>query len=156
QHAPNGHVLHALALCLNEAGRADEALETAKAGIPLCLQRGQVVLAADIFAAHWKQASKLGLTPEQIDAVAGALLKKGDLTKAVAAYGLALTMDPTDRKAVKGLMQAADQRLHKDGRPKDAARIYTFLLQYAANSPFADDMKNGLAEAEARIARTGT
>lgn len=153
RHAPNGHVMHALALCLHEAGRADEALETAKAAIPLCLGRGQVALAADIFAAHWKQASKLGLDHEQIDAVAASLLKKNELTKAVAAYGLALTMDPTDRKAVKGLLQAADQRLHKDGRPKDAARIYTFLLQYAASSPFADDMKRGLAEAEARLAR---
>jgi len=47
----------------------------------------------------------------------------------------------------------ADQRLHKEGRPRDAARIYTFLLQYAPGSPFADDMKRGLAEAEARIAR---
>ncbi len=153
QHAANVHVLHALALSFNEAGRAAESLETARAGIPLGLARGQVALAADLFVAHWKQARALGLDHGQIDAVAGALLKRNDLVKAVAAYGLALTLDPADRKAVKGLLQAADQRLHKEGRPKDAARIYTFLLQYAPNSPLADDMKRGLAEAEARVAR---
>jgi hypothetical protein len=153
QHAANAHVLHALALSFGEAGRAAESLETARAGLPLCLARGQLSLAADLFVAHWKQARALGLDHEQIDAVAGALLKRNDLVRAVAAYGLALTLDPADRKAVKGLMQAADQRLHKEGRPKDAARIYTFLLQYAPNSPLADDMKRGLAEAEARAAR---
>jgi tetratricopeptide (TPR) repeat protein len=153
QHAANAHVLHALALSLHEGGRAAEALECARAGIPLCLQRGQVALAADLFALHWKQARDLGLDHQQIDAVAGALFKRNDLAKAVAAYGLALTMDPADRKAVKGLLQAADQRLHREGKPKDALRIYTFLLQYAPDSPFADDMKRGLAEAEARVAR---
>ena len=153
QHAANVHVLHALALSFHEAGRGAESLETARAGIPLCLSRGQVALAADLFVAHWKQARALGLDHEQIDAVAGALFRRNDLVRAVAAYGLALTLDPADRKAVKGLLQAADQRLHKEGRPKDAARIYTFLLQYAPDSVFADDMRRGLAEAEARLAR---
>jgi Flp pilus assembly protein TadD len=152
-HAPSAPVMHALALCLHEAGRAAEALDLARQAVPLCIARGQVALAAELFATFWKQAKELGLDHEQIDAVASSFMRSGDLGRAVSAYGLALTMDPADRKATKGLLQAADQRLHKEGRPKDAAKIYTFLLQYAPNSPFADDMRRGLAEAEARLAR---
>jgi len=153
EHAPSAPVMHALALCLHEAGRAAEALDLARRAMPLCIARGQVTLAAELFATFWKQAKELGLDHEQIDAVASSFMKSGDLGRAVSAYGLALTMDPADRKAIKGLLQAADQRLHKEGRPKDAAKIFTFLLQYASNSPFAEDMRRGLAEAEARLAR---
>ena len=153
EHAPSAPVMHALALSLHEAGRAAEALDLARQAMPVCIARGQVTLAADLFATFWKQAKELGLDHGQIDAVASSFMKTGDLGRAVSAYGLALTMDPADRKAIKGLLQAADQRLHKEGRPKDAAKIYTFLLQYAPNSPFAEDMRRGLAEAEARLAR---
>jgi len=152
-HAPSAPVMHALALCLHEAGRAAEALAMARQAMPLCIARGQAPLAAELFATFWKQAKELGLDHEQIDAVASSFMKSGDLGRAVSAYGLALTMDPADRKATKGLLQAADQRLHKEGRPKDAAKIYTFLLIHAPNSSFAEDMRRGLAEAEARLAR---
>jgi hypothetical protein len=155
-HAPSPQVMHAYVVCLVRAGRADEALATARGALPLCLQRGNVALAAEIFAALWKRAKELGLEREQIDAIGAALFKAGDLAKATTAYGLALTMDRGDRKAIKGLLQIADHRMHRDGRPKDSARIYTFLLQYAPDSPFAADMKQGLAEAEARAARTGS
>jgi len=153
ENAPSAPIMHALALCLHEAGRAADALDIARQAMPLCISRGQVTLAAELFATFWKQARDLGLDHAQIDAIASSFMKSGDLARAVSAYGLALTMDPADRKAVKGLLQAADQRLHKEGRPKDAAKIYTFLLQYAPTSPFAEDMRRGLAEAEARLSR---
>jgi hypothetical protein len=152
-HAPSPQVLHALAFCLHLAGRAPEALEAGRVAVPLCLARGNVALAAELFAALWKNARALGLEREQIDTLAAALAKSGDLGHAVSAFGLALTMDPGDRKAIKGLLQLADHRMHREGKAKDAARIYTFLLQYAPTSPFAEDMKRGLAEAESRLAR---
>jgi hypothetical protein len=152
-HAPSPPVLHALCLCLQEAGRVPEAVAVAREAVPLALARGEVAIAADTFVAVWKHARELGLDRAQIDIVGSALAKAGDLGHAVSAYGLALTMDPTDRKAIKGLLQIADRRLHEERRPADAARIYTFLLQYASGGPFAEDMKRGRAEAEARIAR---
>jgi hypothetical protein len=152
-HAPHPLVLHAWTLCLQRAERPDEALAAAREALPLCLTRGQIALAAEIYAALWKRAKEMGLQVEQIDTIAAALVKGGDLVKAASAYGVALTIERGDRKAIKGLMQIADHRMHREGRPKDAARIYTFLLQYASNTPFADDMKQGLAEAEARVAR---
>ena len=152
QHAPSPQVQHALTICLHQAGRAGEALAAARSAMPLCLERGNVALAAEIFALLWRQAKELGLNREQIDAVATALAKSGDSAHAITAFGMALSMDHGDRRAIKGLLQLADRR-QRDGHPKDAARIYTFLLQYAANTPFADDMLRGLAEAEMRLRR---
>jgi hypothetical protein len=151
-HAPHPIVLHALALLLRSAARP-EALVVAQEGIRLALVRGSTVLATGLFTAFWKEAKKLGLQVRDIDAIGAAFFKTGDLGQAAAAFGLALNVDCGDRQAVKGLMKIADQRLHREGRPKDAARIYTFLLQYAPGSPFAEDMKRGLAEAEGRLAR---
>jgi hypothetical protein len=152
QHAPSPHVRHALTLCLHQADRAGEALVAARQAIPLCLERGNVALAAEIFALLWRQAKQLGLDRDQIDAVATALAKSGDSAHAITAFGMALSMDHGDRRAIKGLLQLADRRQH-DGHPKDAVRIYTFLLQYAADTPFADDMRRGLADAEMRLRR---
>jgi hypothetical protein len=153
QHAPSPQVLHALALMLQAAGKVEEGVDVARAAIALCLKRGHTSLAAEAYAAWWKQSKGLGLTGEQIDLLATTLLKSGDLAQATTAFGVALNLDHGDRKAIKGLMQIADHRLHREGKPKDAARIYTFLLQYASGSPFVEDMKRGLAEAEARLER---
>jgi hypothetical protein len=153
RHAPSPPILHALALLLHAAGRADDGADIARAAIALGLKRGHTALAAEIFAAFWKQSKGLGLDGEQLDLLATALFKSGDPGKAVNAFGLALRLDHGDRRAIKGLLQIADHLLHRAGKPKDAARIYTFLLQYASASPFAEDMKRGLAEAESRLKR---
>jgi len=153
QNPAHPQVLHAIALCLHKAGRTPEAMLVAREAVPVCLERGHAVLAAEIFAALWKQAKELGLGHEQIDAVATVLAKAGDHARAITAYGMALQIDHCDRRAIKGLLQLADHKMHREGRPKDAARIYTFLLQYASNTPFAEDIRIGLAEAESRLAR---
>ncbi|HET8948574.1 MAG TPA: hypothetical protein VFQ07_16455 [Candidatus Polarisedimenticolia bacterium] len=153
QNAPSPQILHALALMLQAAGRVEEGSGTAREAIGLCLKRGHTSLAAEVFAAYWKQSKALGVTGDQIDLLAASLFKSGDLAQATTAFGVALNLDHGDRKAIKGLLQIADQRLHREAKPKDAARIYTFLLQYAGTSPFAEDMKRGLAEAEARLKR---
>jgi hypothetical protein len=153
QHAPSPPVLHALALMLQASGRTEDAADVARAATVLCLKRGHTLLAAEVFNAFWKQSKALGLGADQLDLLAAALLKEGDLAMATNAFGLALSLDQGDRKAIKGLLQIADHRLHRESKPKDAARIYTFLLQYASASPFAEDMKRGLAEAEARLKR---
>lgn len=153
EYAPSPHVLQALALMLHAAGRIEDGTDVARAAIALGLRRGHTALAAEVFAAFWKQSKSLGLTGEHIDLIAATLFKAGDVAQATTAYGVALNMDHGDRKAIKGLMAIAGQRLHREGKPKDAARIYTFLLQYASTSPFADDMRQGLAEAEARLQR---
>jgi hypothetical protein len=153
EHAPSPELLHALALMLHAAGRTDAGADTARPAIALGLKRGQTLLAAEVFAAYWKQSKALGVTGEQIDVLAAALSKAGHLGQATTAFGVALNLDHGDRKAIKGLLQIADHRLHRESKPKDAARIYTFLLQYAGSTPFAEDMKRGLAEAEARLQR---
>src|SRR5262245_14074965 len=48
-HAPNAAVMHALALCLREAGREAEAIDMARQALPECLAQGQAPLAAELF-----------------------------------------------------------------------------------------------------------
>jgi hypothetical protein len=151
-HPPHPLVLHAQALLLRAASRP-EALAAAGEAIRLALKRGIPALATELFGAFWKEARRLDLKPAEIDAIGAAFQKNGDLGQAAAAFGLALNCDRSDRQAVKGLMKIADQRLYREGRPKDAARIYTFLLQYAVDSPLAEDFKRELAVAEARLKR---
>jgi MFS family permease len=153
QHAPSPDILHALALMLHAAGRIEAGAGVARDAIALGLRRGQAALAAEVFAAYWKQSNALGVGGEQIDVLATTLFKSGHVGQATTAFGVALNLDHGDRRAIKGLLQIADHRLHREAKPKDAARIYTFLLQYAGSTPFAEDMKRGLAEAEARLKR---
>lgn len=153
EHPGHPQVLHAAAVCLYKAGRTPEAVLVAREAVPACLDRGHAVLAAEVFATLWKQAKEMELQHDQIDAIAGVLMKTGDHARAITAYGLALQMDHGDRKAIKGLLQLADHKMHREGRPKDAARIYTFLLQYAVGTPFVEDIRLGLADAEARLSR---
>jgi len=138
---------------LHAAGRTEAGASVARDAIALGLRRGQAALAAEVFAAYWKQSNALGVAGEQIHVLATTLFKAGHVGQATTAFGVALNLDHGDRRAIKGLLQIADHRLHREGKPKDAARIYTFLLQYAGSTPFAEDMKRGLAEAEARLKR---
>jgi hypothetical protein len=47
-------------------------------------------------------------------------------------------------------MQMAEEQLHKGGDPRHAATIYNFLLKHCADSPLAEHMREGLAEAQRR------
>ena len=153
QHAPSPPILHALALMLHAAGRSEAGATVARDAIALGLRRGQASLAAEVFAAYWKQSNALGVSGGQVNVLATTLFKSGHVAQATTAFGVALNLDHGDRRAIQGLLQIADHRLHREAKPKDAARIYTFLLQYAASTSFAEDMKRGLAEAEGRLKR---
>jgi hypothetical protein len=98
-------------------------------------------------------AQPLPAAPDPL-AAAAALLKGGDLDGATRAFEAAVRADPAERKAVKGLMQIADARLGDPHQLEEAARIYALLLRVCAASPFADDMRRGLEEAERRLSRT--
>lgn len=152
-HAPNPQVLHALVVLRHQAGQEEKAVETAREAFPLCFQRGNIALAAEMFRTLWRRFGALALDRDQILAIAGALVKAGDLKHATSAYALVVKMDPAERRAIKGLLQVADLNLHAGGSPDDAAKIYKFLLQNCPDSPFEQDIRSGLAETERRLAR---
>jgi hypothetical protein len=152
-HAPNPQILHALCLSLYQSGRADDALAVAREAMPICLGTGHVTLAADIFrfaAAHLKE---LGLDRDQLLAIASVLLKGGHPGHAANIYATILRVDAGERRAVKGLLQVADQKQRDPAGVSEAVKIYRYLLQHCAGSPLADDMRRGLADAEGKIAR---
>lgn len=151
--APSPQILHALCLMQAQAGRKDAALATARKALPLCLERGNLRPAAEIFRALAPQMADLGLNREQTLGIASAFVKMNDLGFAAHTYGEVVRMDAGERRAIKGLMQIADARLRDPQGIDEAIKIYKFLLQRCAASPLADDMRRGLEEAERRLAR---
>ncbi len=151
--APTPQVLHALVLAHHKAGHDERALEVAREALPLCFQRGAVLLAAEIFRALWTHLAALPLSRDQVLAIGGALVKAGDLKFAASAFVQAFKMEPGELRAVKGLLQVADLDLRPGGSPDDAAKIYKFLLHSCPSSPFEQDIRMGLAETERRLAR---
>jgi hypothetical protein len=152
-YAPSPQVLHALVLAHHAAGQEEQAVEAAREAFPLCLRRGNLVLAAEMFRALLRHVPVLGIGRDDILVVGATFIKMGDLRGAANAYVLLFRMDPGERRAVKGLLQIADLHLRPQGAAAEAVKIYRFLLEKCPASPFADDMRRGLAEAERRLVR---
>ena len=146
--SPDARVLHALALMTDRAGDAPGSVETARRAIPVCLKAGEEKLASEIYRLHAAEAKSLLLDASQLVALGDAFLAQNDPSAASNAWANALTVDPVDRKAFKGLLKVADQILQSGATLDRAIRIYDFLLQAAPGSPFADH-----ARAQAEIAR---
>lgn len=152
-HAANPLVLHALVLACQQAGREERAVDLAREAFPLCFQRGNVALAAEMFRALWKHAGALRLSRDQILAVAGALVNLADLKHATTAYAVVARLDPSERRALKGLLHVAELHLRPGGSPDEALKIYRYLLHHCPNSPLDAEIRRALAEAERRLAR---
>ncbi len=153
-HAPHPHVLRALCLLLSRAKRHDEAIEAAKEALPFCFARGYVPFAAEMVRALWAHRERLELNREQLSAVAAALQKAADMPGAIRVWGALVSLDPKELRGVKALMQIAGEHLHGDADPRQAVSIYSFLLKHCADSPLAEHMREGLADAERRQTRT--
>lgn len=146
-------MLHALVMARHLAGQTDKAVEVAREAFPLCFQRGNIVLAAEMFRALWKQLQALRFNRDQILAIGGALVKMGDLKYATSTYAVVIRMDAGEKRAIKGLLQIADLNLQPGGAPDEAVKIYKYLLQNCPNSTFELDIRDRLSDAERRLAR---
>jgi hypothetical protein len=152
QYAPNPQVLHMLSLCLLRAGHIEDSLNVAVEALPLCLNRGAIRLASELYAAHLRNADRLGLGPVVVLAIADELRRLGDLPAAERAYMKVLEANPRESRPLKGLLQLAETHLH-DSEYAEAARVYEALLERCGDSPFAAHMQEGLAEARRRMAK---
>lgn len=152
QYAPNPQVLHLLSLCLLRAGHIEDSLTVAREALPLCLSRGAIRLASELYAVHLRNADRLGLMPDVVLSIADELRRLGDLAASERAYMKILSMDPGESRAIKGLLQLAENRLH-DSSFAEAARIYQALIERCEDSSFAVHMHEGLAEARRRMAK---
>lgn len=152
QYAPNPQVLHMLSMCLLRAGHIEDSLNVALEALPLCLSRGAVRLASELYAVHLRNADRLGLAPDVVLAIADELRRRGDLTASERAYMKILDANPGETRPLKGLLQLAENHLQAQ-EYAEAARIYEALIERCGNSPFAAHMHEGLAEARRRMAK---
>lgn len=150
--APNPKVLHALCQARQLTGDMDGAVAAAREGIPLCLTHGQTALAVDMLRATLPQVLSLQLPPIQLLPVIEALEKSGDVRGTIHAYAALVTSNPGETRAVKGLLRAAEHLLRKENAPEDAAKVYKYLLHHCSGSPLEVFMREGLTEAERKMA----
>lgn len=149
-YAPSPQVLHALTLARQNAGRLDDAMASGREGVQLCLARGNLRLAAEIYSVLIARAPEFGLNRDQTLAIAASLRETKDLRSAASIYGSIIRLDPSETRAVKGMLQVAQAQLASDGNPSEALRLYDFLLHYCGDSPLAEFMRTGREEAERR------
>lgn len=150
-YAPNPLVLHAITLLRQRAGDKEGSFEIAPEALALCLDRGAIRLAAEIYATHLYRGEEFELSRDQVLAIAEELRRDHMLAAAETAYLRVLDRDREERRAVKGLLQVADGYLHHAPNFPEAHRLYGLLLERCPDSPLAMFMREGLAEAERRM-----
>lgn len=135
------------------AGDLAGALHVASELIPAALAKGDARLASQAYRRHLDHLPELGLDRNALDLVADQLLKDGDVAAAAWTFSQALDSDAADPKAFKGLLRVADHYLEKAKTPREAVRVYRYLLDRAPTSPFAEHARDLLATAERRASR---
>jgi len=151
--APHPLVLQHLALYNYRAGRVEPSVEVAREAIPLCFERGQSYLAAELFREMRQYRSHLALTLEQLLTIGHTLIKMEDYATAAKAYTAVIGQDHGESRAVKGLLQVAEKILHEKQKPEAAIKVYRYLLQHCSSSPLVEFMQTGLEEAERTVAQ---
>jgi hypothetical protein len=149
-YAPHPLVLHRLCITLFERGNTMDSLLVAREALPLCLERGAQRLAAEIYGAHIDQ--DFGLSRDMVLLLAQDLRRHGQLDAAERAFGGIIDRDRGDRRAVKGMLQVAEDHLVRS-EYTEAQRLFRMLLDRCGDSPLAMHMQDGLAEAERRLAK---
>jgi hypothetical protein len=149
-YAPHPLVMHRLCITLFEQGKTTDSLRVAREALPLCLERGAQRLAAEIYGAHIDQ--DFGLSRDTVLLLAQDLRRHGDLGAAERAFGSILDRDRGERRAVKGMLQVAEDHL-VCSEYTEAQRLFSMLLDRCGDSPLAMHMQDGLAEAERRLAK---
>jgi len=149
--APHPEVLHALTLCLHRAGHVEPAAQVARGALAACLERGNAVLAAEIYKQLRAQADRLELNVEELLLIASVLARKDEVACAVKAYSSVVALDAGDSRAIKGLLQLAEGILNRKNKPEVAAKVYHYLLENCAASPLAEFMRQGLEAAQSKM-----
>jgi hypothetical protein len=147
RYAPHPQILHALCMLTHKAGRNDDAAEYARTALPLCLDRGALPLAAEIYRTLWAVRGSLELKRDHKLQIAAVFLRSDELAYAANTYALVLQDDANDARAIKGVMQVADKFLKGRNQPAEAEKLYAYLLEVAPNSPLAEYVQQGLDSA---------
>jgi hypothetical protein len=147
-YAPHPQILHALVMLSHKTGNKEQAVTYGKQALPVCLDRGALPLAGEMFRVLWPLRAALDLDRDQLLKIAGALFRAGDLTYAANSYALVLQEDNCDARAIKGMMQVAETLLKERKQPTEAIKLYSYVLKTSARSPLVEYIQEGLQEAQ--------
>jgi hypothetical protein len=150
-HAPHPVIARALAELHHHTGRIAEALPLAREALDLAEGQNDPQIAAELFKTFQAHLTELKPGRETLIMIAGRLAETGDLAAAARAYSMVINTDPTELRAVKGLLQVGDEILNGRGKPEAAVKVFRFMLRRCADSPLVEYMQRGLAEAEAKL-----
>ena len=135
----------------HQAGDRPKAVAVAREAVPLCLERGNLRLAAELYRVMRAHLKYLDLGRDQLHAIGGELREMKDWKNAANIYAFMLRREPREMRAIKAMLQIADVMLHREDVPDEAHRVYSFLLKQCSDSTLADFMRAGQAEAERRL-----
>jgi hypothetical protein len=156
RYAPHPQILHALCMLSHKAGKKDQAADHARTALPICLERGAFPLAGEIFRSLWEVRGTLGLQREHKLQLAVMFVNSGELAYAANTFALVLQDDPTDARAIKGVMQVSEKFLKERNQPGEAEKLYAFLLNVASDSPLLEYVQEGLDAASKMAAQSQT
>ncbi len=152
QYAPDAHVLHALCLAYQRAGRSEQAIAIAHEAIPLCFRRGQGLLAAELFEALEGDADALGLGRAELLALGGALSHTAHWSLGFRALASVLMRQPGDGEAQRELVRMAEFLDGQAGLAAEAAKVYQFLLVVTDDEERQGEIERRLATVLGRMA----
>jgi formate dehydrogenase subunit gamma len=132
-------------------GDRDTTIRFGREALEFSANQGNSMLAADLFRVLWPNVRDLKLSPSEMRAIIGALMREEDYTGAAKACAMQIMSDAADIFAIKCLLKIAEVSLYKRRAPRDAERIYSFLLVHCPDSPLAGYFHRGLTEARQQL-----
>lgn len=135
-------------------GEGDSGIQFGREALELSAWLGNAVLAADLFRALWPNVRNLRIGQGEMRAIIDAFMKGGDHTSAVRACAIQIVEHSSDPMAINCLLKIAEIALYRKRSPRDAEKIYAFLLSRCADSPLVGYFRKG--EEEARLAVLST
>lgn len=149
--ADNPLVLHSLALLQKKVGDQEGAVNTAREAIPICIKRGNLRLAAEVLHTQIDNMDAFEILSEDYMRLAIQLRNINQTPSATKIYAHMISKNAKDTKAIKAMLQLAEHQLNA-GQADEAKSMYSYLLEHCSNSPLADYMRQGLEDAERKVA----
>ncbi len=127
-HAPNQHVLHALALGYAAGGQQAECRAIAREAMPLFFQRGCYPMAIETWKALGpRTAASLELSASERRVLARAMLDVADWQAAQPLYESLLAEFPDDEEVARGLLMLVERHIEPIGLAGEAATVCQFV-----------------------------
>ncbi len=139
---PHALVLSRIAVLKQKLGEED-ALSTAKEAAQLALSVGNLSAISETLAPFGEQWDAFELEPEQWTKLAAVQRSTHHFELAQRIYAYLLGEDPNYLRAVKGMLQLADDHLRRPETTEKALRIYDQLQELAPEHPFEDYVEMG-------------